>query len=67
MPYNKISDLPEDVQDNLPKKAQEIYMAAFNSSDEEHSDWDEGRKHQYAWGAVKNAYEKKEGKWVKKD
>jgi len=66
MPYDKISNLPEDVQDNLPKKAQEIYMEAFNSADEEHSDWDEGRKHQYAWGAVKNVYEKKEGKWVKK-
>lgn len=67
MPYDKIADLPEDVQDNLPKKAQEIYMEAYNSADEEHSGWDEGRKHQYAWGAVKNVYQKKEGEWVKKD
>lgn len=67
MPYDKIKELPENVRDNLPKEAQKIYMEAYNGADDNHSDWDEGRKHQYAWGAVKNVYEKKDDKWVKKD
>jgi cation transport regulator len=32
MPYKNIEDLPERVQDNLPKHAQEIYLKAFNSA-----------------------------------
>jgi len=67
MPYDKISELPDSVKDNLPKGAQEIYMEAFNSANESHPDWEEGRKHQYAWGAVKKVYEKEGEKWVKKD
>ncbi|MGE5382264.1 MAG: ChaB family protein, partial [Omnitrophica WOR_2 bacterium] len=35
MPYKEIDDLPERVRGNLPKHAQEIYLAAFNSA------WDE--------------------------
>jgi len=76
MPYNKISDLPESVRDNLPKHAQEIYQAAFNSAWEQYKDPDERRgddtreevAHKVAWAAVKNDYEKDEetGKWTKK-
>ena len=29
MPYDKLSDLPGNVKDNLPKHAQEIFQAAF--------------------------------------
>jgi cation transport regulator len=34
VPYEKLTDLPDNVRDNLPKRAQEIYRAAFNSAEE---------------------------------
>jgi cation transport regulator len=74
MPYDRIRDLPKSVRNNLPKHAQEIYKAAFNSA------WDQYDKpeerdggasreevaHKVAWSAVKNVYEKQNGKWVRK-
>jgi len=51
MPYKNLSDLPDSVRDNLPKHAQEIYQAAYK----------------VAWAAVKNDYEKKGDRWVKKE
>jgi cation transport regulator len=72
MPYDNIDDLPDRVRDNLPKHAQEIYLAAYNSA------WDEYKKpedrqgdasqeetsHKVAWAAVKNKYEKgDDDKW----
>ena len=35
MPYEKLTDLPDSVRDNLPKHAQEIYRAAYNSAEEQ--------------------------------
>lgn len=35
MPYHLIDNLPQSVQDHLPKHAQEIYKEAYNSA------WDE--------------------------
>jgi cation transport regulator len=32
MPYEKTSELPESVLENLPEHAQEIYQAAFNNA-----------------------------------
>ena len=32
MPYDKLSELPDSVKGNLPKHAQEIFLAAFNSA-----------------------------------
>jgi len=74
MPYQYIKDLPESVQDNLPKHAQEIYMAAFNNAWNEYKDPDDRRgddsreevAHKVAWNAVKKQYEKKDGKWQSK-
>jgi cation transport regulator len=68
MPYKKLSDLPDNVTDNVPKHAQEIYQAAYNSAWEQY-DHDEERAHRVAWAAVKNDYEKDEesGRWKKKD
>ncbi|HSC81894.1 MAG TPA: ChaB family protein [Chitinolyticbacter sp.] len=64
MPYSSLKDLPDSVRDHLPRHAQEIYRAAFNSAwdDYEH---DEARAHRVAWAAVKNKYEKDEdsGDW----
>lgn len=36
MPYDKLSDLPPAVKDNLPKHAQEIFQAAFNSASKQY-------------------------------
>lgn len=76
MPYDKLSDLPESVRDNLPKHAQEIYREAYNSAWEQYKDPDERRgdasreetAHRVAWGAVKREYEKgDDDQWHKKD
>lgn len=67
MPYNKLSELPDSVRDNLPKHAQEIYQAAYNSAWDQYGH-DESRAHRVAWAAVKNDYEKDDdsGRWKKK-
>ena len=74
MPYAKKSDLPDSVKDNLPKHAQEIYRAAFNSAWEQYDQPEERRDnrsreetaHAVAWAAVKDKYEKKGDRWVAK-
>lgn len=65
MPYDKLSDLPLTVKDNLPKHAQEIFQAAFNSASKQYNE--ELRWFATAWAAVENVYEKNaDDKWVKK-
>jgi cation transport regulator len=74
MPYKNLSDLPKPVRNNLPRHAQEIYRAAFNSAWEQYKDPEDRRgddsreetAHQVAWAAVKQKYEKNNGRWVKK-
>jgi cation transport regulator len=74
MPYDKISELPERVKDNLPKEAQNIFKEAYNNAWDQYSDPEKRRgnasqeeaANRVAWSAVKNKYEKKNGKWVKK-
>ena len=76
MPYKTDSDLPASVRDMLPKHAQDIYRAAFNSAWDEYSDASNRRggesreetAHRVAWAAVKDRYEKddKSGKWQAK-
>ena len=57
---------PDNVKNNLPKHAQEIYKEAFNSAEDQYGE--EDRAHRVAWSAVENKYEKNEkGNWVKKD
>ncbi len=67
MPYEKLTDLPDSVRDNVPKHAQEIYRAAYNSAEEQYDE--EDRRHRVAWAAVKDKYEKDEesGEWVEKE
>jgi cation transport regulator len=67
VPYEKLTDLPDSVRDNLPKHAQEIYRAAYNSAEEQYDE--EDRRHRVAWAAVKDKYEKDEdsGEWVEKE
>lgn len=74
MPYSSKKDLPKQVRDNLPEKAQEIFRKAYNNAYDEYSDPDKRRgdesreetANKVAWAAVKNEYEKKGDKWVKK-
>ena len=69
MPYSSINDLPDNVSDNLPKHAQEIYKSAFNSAHDEYGDASNTgeRSHKVAWSAVKQQYEKgNDGNWHKK-
>lgn len=66
MPYDNLSDLPDSVRNNLPKHAQEIYRAAYNSAEDQYSE--EERAHRVAWSAVENKYEKNDqGNWVQKN
>jgi cation transport regulator len=66
MPYDNLSDLPDSVRNNLPKHAQEIYRAAYNSAEEQYGE--EDRAHRVAWSAVEQKYEKNgQGNWVEKD
>ena len=68
MPYERITDLPESVRDNVPRHAQEIYKEAFNSAWDQYDTPDERRgdasreetAHKVAWAAVKEKYEKGE-------
>ena len=65
MPYDNLSDLPDSVRNNLPKHAQEIYRAAYNSAEDQYGE--EERSHRVAWSAVENKYEKNDkGDWVQK-
>lgn len=74
MPYDRLTDLPDGVRDNLPRHAQEIYKEAYNSAFDQYRDPDDRRgdasreetAHKVAWSAVKNEYRKNdEGNWVK--
>ena len=77
MPYERLEDLPERVRNVLPRHAQEIYRAAFNSAWEQYRDPDERKlggtreetAHAVAWSAVEQEYAKDEGtgEWKKKD
>ena len=75
MPYKNLSDLPGSVRDNLPKHAQEIYRAAYNSAWDEYKDPEERRddasreevSHRVAWSAVEQTYKKDDsGQWREK-
>lgn len=64
MPYDRRTDLPDSVRDNLPAQAQDIYKEAFNSAWDQY-DHDEERAHRVAWAAVKQKHHKnKDGDWV---
>lgn len=74
MPYNDISELPDQVKTALPQHGQEIYQAAFDSawkeykypSDRKDDSGREATSHKVAWAAVKKEYKKNDrGDWVK--
>jgi cation transport regulator ChaB len=73
MPYSKLDELPEAVK-GIPTHAQEIWMAAFNSSYDEYSKNPtlekggqggfEEKAFATAWSAVEKKYKKEGNKWV---
>ncbi|MCA0987889.1 ChaB family protein [Guptibacillus algicola] len=66
MPYDSRSDLPDQVKDNLPAHAQDIFKEAFNSASEQYDN--EKTAFKVAWSAVEEKYKKNDnGNWVKKD
>jgi cation transport regulator len=66
MPYKQITQLPDNVKNNLPKHAQEIYKEAFNSAEKQYGEGD--RAHRVAWSTVEQKYEKyDQGNWVSKE
>jgi cation transport regulator len=75
MPYDRNTDLPNSVHDNLPQHAQTIYREAFNSAFDEYKSAEDRRgdssreetAHKVAWSAVKQKYRKKGERWVAKD
>ncbi|HCH35019.1 MAG: Transporter [Candidatus Saccharibacteria bacterium GW2011_GWC2_48_9] len=66
MPFNSISELPDNVKNVLPAHAQDIYKEAFNSAYDEYKDPEDRRgdtsreevAHRVAWSAVKQKYHK---------
>jgi cation transport regulator len=66
MPYEQITQLPDNVKTNLPSHAQEIYKEAFNPAEDQYGE--ESRAHRVAWTAVESKYEKNDqGDWVSKE
>jgi len=65
MPYQNIEELPNDVKEQLPQGAQQIFCAAYNSASRD--GLNDNQAHQVAWNSVKNSYEQGEqGQWQHK-
>lgn len=69
MPYATNASLPDSIRRVLPKHAQDIYRAAFNSSFESYvrSARREEIAHRVAWAAVKKAYVKRGDSWIERN
>lgn len=74
MPYEELSELPEQVKNALPVHGQEIFRAAYNNAWSEYKDPDDRKNdasreetaHKVAWSAVKKVYHKNSyGEWVR--
>lgn len=63
-PYEKTSDLPDNIKNVLPRSAQDSWMNAFNENYKKTKDEESARK--IAWYVVKLTYKKSGDKWVKK-
>jgi cation transport regulator len=77
MPGAKLSETTRKQIDEPPKHAQDIYKEAYENALKEYRDPSKRRggaaesveelASKVAWSAVKNDYEKRGGKWVKKE
>ncbi|MDP8962595.1 MAG: ChaB family protein [Cyanobacteriota bacterium] len=62
MPYTKLDDLPSEIKEKLPQGAQQIFMAAFNSAQQDGLSEEGAQK--VAWNSVKRGYEEgSDGQW----
>lgn len=65
MSYENIQQLPEEVKNQLPNGAQNIFLTAFNSATSD--GMSEGGANKVAWNSVKCEYEQVEnGDWQHK-
>lgn len=65
MAYSQINELPSEVTEKLPQGAQQIFMAAFNSSQQDGLSEEAATK--VAWNSVKQGYEQTaDGSWQHK-
>ncbi|MEX0649467.1 MAG: ChaB family protein [Candidatus Andersenbacteria bacterium] len=63
MPYERRSELPKPIKENVPQHGQDIYRKAYNSAYDQHHG-NEERASKVAWAAVKRKFEKgAEGHW----
>jgi cation transport regulator len=59
VPYKQITQLPDNVKNNLPKHAQEIYKEAYNSAEDQYGE--EERAHRVAWSAGRTSTRRTKG------
>lgn len=64
MPFASNSELPKSVRDSLPDAAQSVFRSVANKELEQGAS--EESAFAQAWTAVKNGWEKKGDKWVRK-
>lgn len=62
MPYESLEALPQEVKEQLPQSAQQIFLAAFNSATSDGLNEEAARS--TAWNSVKNSYRQdSDGQW----
>ncbi|BAB75792.1 ChaB family protein [Anabaena sp. FACHB-709] len=65
MPYQQISELPQEIREQLPEHAQQIFFAAFNAAQSDGLS-EEGAV-DVAWNSVRNEYKQdNDGQWQRK-
>lgn len=65
MPYATNTELPDRIRSNLPRRAQDIFRAAFNNAYERYGPANEARAFRIAWAAVKRNYARRAaGIWI---
>ncbi|GAB1543024.1 hypothetical protein NUACC21_56980 [Scytonema sp. NUACC21] len=61
----KVDELAQDLKQQLPQEAQQIFVAAFNAAQSDGISEDGARR--VAWNSVRNQYaQDKDGKWYAK-
>ncbi|MBD2460921.1 ChaB family protein [Oscillatoria sp. FACHB-1407] len=66
MPYQSIESLPQEIKQNLPQGAQQVFLAAFNSAESDGLS-QEGAT-QVAWNSVRAEYSQEQnGQWAHKN
>ena len=66
MPYATNTQLPERIRNVLPRHAQDIFRAAFNSAFDRYGPGEEMRAFRIAWAAVKRSYAQRGAIWVRR-